>query len=211
MSDSPPEKDVQWSEEGIVSSFKFIQKLWTLNFKIMEKIKEDQQQEEDEITKYTNKFLKKITENLESFSYNKIIANLYEMYSFMSIQMKKNYKKQTLIENYQKILIAMQPIIPHFSNECLELINNKNNTWPNYDENFLKEEEINIVIQINGRKRGLIEVNENIDENNLIKLIKEEGSISKYLENSEIKRKIFVKNKLLNLIIKMKIYLHCFF
>ena len=95
----------------------------------------------------------------------------------------------------------MIPIIPHFANECLEMMKVREIKWTQYDETKLKEDIVKIVIQINGKKRGLIEVNENIDENNLIKLIKEEGSISKYLENSEIKRKIFVKNKLLNLII----------
>ncbi|MDC0901758.1 leucine--tRNA ligase, partial [Candidatus Pelagibacter sp.] len=111
LSDSPPEKDVQWSEEGIVSSFKFIQKLWNLNSKIFEEIKKNHEKDNDnEIEKYTNKFLKKITDNLENFSYNKIIANLHEMYSFLSKQINKNYKKNTLVENYQKILIAMTPV-----------------------------------------------------------------------------------------------------
>ena len=201
LSDSPPEKDVQWSEEGIVSSFKFIQKLWTLNLKIIEKIKEDQQEEEDEITKYTNKFLKKITENLESFSYNKIIANLHEMYSFMNTQIKKSYKKQTLIENYQKILIAIQPVIPHFSNECLELINNKNNTWPDFDENLIKENEINIVVQINGRKRGLIRTKLNSAEKEIMELIKNDEKIMKYLQSYKIKKNIYIENKLINIII----------
>ncbi len=66
------------------------------------------------LTKETNKFLKRITENLESFSYNKIIANLYEIYSFLIKEIKNEYKKKTLIDNYEKILIAIMPIIPQF-------------------------------------------------------------------------------------------------
>ena len=78
LSDSPPEKDVQWSEEGIVSSYKFIQKLWNLNSRILEEInKNHQDNNSNELDIYTNKFLKKITDNLEKFSYNKIVANLY--------------------------------------------------------------------------------------------------------------------------------------
>ena len=84
LSDSPPEKDVQWSEEGIISSYKFIQKLWSLNSLIIEEINKDHQKNnKEELEIYTQKFLKKITENLEKFSYNKIIANLHEMYSFV--------------------------------------------------------------------------------------------------------------------------------
>ena len=202
LSDSPPEKDVQWSEEGIISSFKFIQKLWILNSKILKEIeKNNEENNNQELNKYTNKFLKNITNNLEKFSYNKIIANLHEVYSFLSKEITNSHSKNNLTENYKKILVAMIPIIPHFANECLEMMNVKEIKWTQYDETKLKEDIVKIVIQINGKKRGLIEVNENIDENNLIKLIKEEETISKYLENSEIKRKIFVKNKLLNLII----------
>ena len=108
LSDSPPEKDVQWSEEGIISSYKFIQKLWSLNTVILDEINKDHQKNNnEELEIYTQKFLKKITENLEKFSYNKIIANLYELYSFLSKEIKNSYKKEVLINNYKKILIAM--------------------------------------------------------------------------------------------------------
>ena len=202
LSDSPPEKDILWSEEGISSSFKFIQKLWTLNSKIIEEIKKSHNEDtNDEITKYTNKFLKKVTNNLENFSYNKIVANLHEMHSFMTKQINKNYKKETLIENYQKILISMQPIIPHFANECLDLINIKDFKWPKFDEKYTIEETINLVIQINGKKRGLIEIKPDKSEKELLEIIKKDQKILKYLNNNEIKKNIYVKNKLINIII----------
>ena len=202
LSDSPPEKDVQWSEEGITSSFKFIQKLWSLNTKIIEKINENHKENTDEeITKYTNKFLKRITDNLENFSYNKIIANMHEMYSFFTKQINKNYKKETLVENYQKILIAIQPVIPHFSNECLELIDVFDVKWPQYDEKMIKEDKINLVIQINGKKRNLIEVEPDKTEEELFKIIKKDEKIAKYIQNNQIKKKIYIKNKLINIII----------
>ena len=145
LSDSPPEKDVQWSEEGIASSFKFIQRLWGLNERITEEMKKDHLKDTDnEIKKYTNKFLKDITKNLENFSYNKIIANMHEMYSFLNKQLNKPYKKITLIENYEKILITMTPIIPHFTSECLANLNSTNAKWPEYDEKMLIEEYANI-------------------------------------------------------------------
>ena len=202
LSDSPPEKDVQWSEEGITSSFKFIQKLWNLNLKILDEIKKKHQNDTDnEVEKYTNKFLKQITKNLEEFSYNKIIANLYEMYSFMSKQISKSYKEQTLAENYKKILISMKPIIPHFSSECLDMLNVKETNWPSYDERLLEEEFINIVVQINGKKRGLIRTKKDISEINVLKNIEKEQNIMKFLSEKEIKKKIFIKNKLINIII----------
>ena len=202
LSDSPPEKDVQWSEEGIMSSFKFVQKLWNLNSKITDEINKNNTEDSDgEIIKYTNRFLKQVTNNLEKFSYNKIIANLHEMYSFLYKQINKKYKKNTLIKNYEKILIAMQPVVPHFSSECLEMLNKKNVIWPKFDETIIQEDTINLVIQINGKKRGLIQTKIDTSEDELIKLIKNEDKIMKYVEKSEIKKKIYVKNKLLNIII----------
>ena len=202
LSDSPPEKDVQWSEEGIISSFKFIQKLWKLNEKIISEINKNHSADSDnEIVKYTNKYLKKVHDNLESFSYNKIIANLYETYSFLNKQIEKTYSKQTLFENYKKILIVMTPILPHFANECLSNLKIQNFKWPNYDIAMLKEDNINIVIQINGKKRGLIQTMPNITEEKLLELIKNDEKIIKYIDQKNVKKKIYIKDKLLNIII----------
>ena len=202
LSDSPPEKDVQWSEEGIVSSYKFIQKLWGLNSKILDEINKNHDHDTDqEFEKYTNKFLKKVTENLESFSYNKIIANLYEVYSFLAKQINLKYKKTTLVNNYKKILISMMPVIPHLSSECLNLINVKDINWPKYDENLIKEQNANIVVQINGKKRGLIKTKVDMSENDLLNIINNDEKIFKYVNGKEIKKKIYIKNKLINIIL----------
>ena len=202
LSDSPPEKDVQWSDEGIISSYKFIQKLWNLNLVILEEINKDHQKSNnEELEIYTQRFLKKITENLEKFSYNKIIANLYEMYSFLSKEIKNPYKKEVIINSYQKILIAITPIIPHFANECLEKLEIKEMKWPEYDESKIREDIINIVIQFNGKKRGLIETELNITEKTLVEKIHKNKKLIKYLVNKKIKKIIYIKNKLINIII----------
>ena len=202
LSDSPPEKDVQWSEEGIISSFKFIQKLWNLNSKFLEKTKENYKHDADnDLTKYTNIYVKKVTENLENFSYNKIIANLHEMYAFMFGQLNKEYTKKTLIENYEKILITMIPIVPHLSHECLEIINKKKAEWPKYDAKLIQENIKNIVVQINGKKRGIIQTEKYDNEEELFKLIYSDEKIMKHLDKSEIKKNIYIKGKLINIII----------
>ena len=202
LSDSPPEKEVQWSEEGIISSFKFIQKLWNLNSKIIEEIKKDHENDHnDEITKFTNKFIEKMTKNLDDFGYNKLIANMHEMYSFLFKQVEYGYKDTTLKENYEKILITVNPIVPHLSNECLEMINSENLNWPKYDLSLLREEKIKIVIQINGKKRGLVESKIDTNEENIFNMIQHDKKIMKYLDKITIKKKIYIKDKLLNIII----------
>ena len=95
-----------------------------------------------------------MSQNLESFSYNKLVANLHEIYGFLIKRINKSYKKETLKENYEQILIAINPIIPHFSSECLSLINSKNFTGPKYNQTLIKDENVNIVIQVNGKKES---------------------------------------------------------
>ena len=164
LSDSPPEKDVQWSEQGMLSSYKFIQKLWVLNLQIKDEIKKKHiNDSDDEFKKITNSFINDVTENLSKFTYNKIIANFHEIHSTISKLLQKKYTSKTIIENYKKILICMMPVIPHFANECIELLGDSSAiTWPDINKKLLVEENINFVIQINGKKRGLIKANRNI-------------------------------------------------
>ena len=202
LSDSPPEKDIQWSEEGIVSSYKFIQKLWNLNTIILSEIDKDHSKDNDEeLTKETNKFIKKVTENLDNFSYNKLIANLHEIYSFLIRNIENKYAKKTLIYNYKKILVAINPIIPHFSSECLAKLDDEKLEWPKFDLSLVKKENVNIVVQVNGKKRGIINTLPEILEDDLLKLISKDQSIMKYIDMNIIKRKIYIRNKLINIII----------
>ena len=203
LSDSPPEKDVQWSEEGIISCFKFIQKLWSLHLKISGEIEEKHKKDSGtNLIKFTHQFIKKITDNLNNFSYNVIVANLHEMYSILSKEMANEYTRETIVENYKKILIAVMPIIPHFSNECLSLLGTRDNIkWPNYDKVIIEEDFVNIVVQINGKKRGLIKTKKNTEENIILENIKKEKNIMKHLNNLEIKKKIYIQNKLINIIV----------
>jgi leucyl-tRNA synthetase len=204
LSDSPPEKDIQWSQDGIIASFKFIQKLWSLNEKVLGEINKNHTKDNsDELTRFANKFIKKISHNLENFNYNIIIANLHEMHSYLSKEVIKGYQKKTILENYKKILITIMPILPHLSNECIESIKIENDElrWPTYDEKQIKESLINIVIQINGKKRGLINTKLDLEEVELFKLVKKDQNIYKYIVDKEIKKKIYIKNKLMNVII----------
>jgi len=203
ISDSPPEKDVQWSEEGISASFKFIQKLWNLNLLILKEIKLNHPTNfGNELEKITNLFVDNVTNNLTNFSYNKIVANFHELYSSLIKELNHQYTKSSLIENYSKILIAMSPVIPHFTSECLFILKKDNKyEWPIIKKELLVENCINFVVQINGKKRGVINSKRDITEKDLFHIIEEEPSIKKYIENKEIKKRIFIPNRLINIII----------
>ena len=205
LSDSPPEKDVQWSEQGMVASYKFIQKLWMLHQKILEKInlKDYTNNQSNKISEFTNQLIDKVTKNLEKFNYNVIVANFYETYNFMNKEIDQSLNSKDLLINYKKILFLMVPLIPHFAFECLEnLKETGNKDWPIANKKFLTSNNVNIVIQINGEKKSIINAIKGINEEDLIGQVKNDIKIKKIIDNKNIIKSIFIKDKLINLIIK---------
>jgi len=203
LADSPPERDIQWSDDGMLSSFKFIQKMWDLSEKIYEILKFKHEEDNEKINFFTNQIINKINQSLEKFRYNVIIANFYEIYSFFRkiAEEKKNYKN--LKENFKNILIIMSPVIPHFANECLvKLGYNENLSWPKVDNKSLNQDQKLIVIQVNGKKRNTLYIKEDLDEKELTDLIKRKLLISKYLNEGKLIKTIYVKDKLINFLIK---------
>ena len=203
LADSPPDRDVKWTDEGILSSYKFIQKFWILSEEILKLEKNTSQVFNEEIERYTNQIIEKTNQSLNKFRYNVIIASFHEIYSYFKKIVEKNKNFKNLKNNFEKILILMIPITPHLAYECLERFNyNKKLYWPMVEEKYLKKEKNDIVIQINGKKRNIISVENNIEEEILIKKISNEDLISKYLDNKKIAKIIYVKNRIINYIVK---------
>jgi len=202
LSDSPPEKDVQWSDQGMIASFKFIQKLWILHEKFKQKINENSKDNDEEISIFTNQMIEKINYNLEKFNYNVIIANLYEAYNFFIQKLNKSIDQKVLLDNYSKFLSMVSPIIPHFSSECLNDLKLKPfQKWPRANKNFLKVNTIEYIIQINGKKRATIKLMADISQEELLNEIKNNLNTKKLIENKKINKCFFVKNRLINILI----------
>jgi leucyl-tRNA synthetase len=201
LADSPPERDVQWSEDGMISSYKFIQKFWLLNNEIVKLIKHETINFSEEIELFTNKVINKIEESINKFRYNNIIANYHEIYSYLKKIVDENKNYSNLRTNYEKILLTMVPVIPHISMECLETIKNKTLKWPGVNKKYLISETFNLVIQVSGKKRGLISIKNDANEQDVLNLIKEKKIIEKYLKDKKILKTIYVKNRLINYIV----------
>jgi len=157
-----------------------------------------------EISIFTNETIQKITFNLENFHYNVIIANLHEIYNFLNKIKKED--KINIVEfkiNYLKILKIISPVLPHLATECLVDLGEKPKTnWPVIEEKYLEKTSIKLVIQFDGKKRGIIECKKDENEKNLINLIKKDLGLKKYFENKKIIKNIYVKNKIINFITK---------
>tara|TARA_B100000686_G_scaffold341001_1_gene417640 strand:+ start:4144 stop:6681 length:2538 start_codon:yes stop_codon:yes gene_type:complete len=202
LSDSPPERDVQWSTEGVSAAHKFIQKLWKLNNEILNKKESISKTEDISLQKAVNKTVFNITKNLENFQYNVVIANIHEIYNlFYQHVMNNKTSNITLKNEWEKITMLLMPLVPHLAHEFCEKINKKF-YWPNYDPQLLEEKNCTIVIQVNGRKRGILEMPVNSKEEVVIKKSKEIENVSRHIENMNIIKNIYIKNKLINFITK---------
>ena len=203
LSDSPPEKDIQWSDTGISASFRFLQKFWSLNEKVLENRKKFSLFDED-LEKFNNQIILKFGKDLDRFGFNVAIAAIHKIYTFYNKHINKKDWGTNFYKNYVNILKVINPVMPHFSNECLEKLEQKIDEiqWPEIDKKYLREEIFNIVIQINGKKRKVFSISEAIDKETLIENIKKDPQMKKYIDNKQIIKTIYVENKLINFIIK---------
>ena len=146
--------------------------------------------------------IKKVTDNLENFNYNVIIANIHEIYNFLSKEIEKNYDSLVIKENYLKILTLLTPTIPHYTSECIEDLGVTDNIWwPETNNDVLVEKKVDYVIQINGKKRLILNENRDMNQESLLVKLKTNKISQKYLKDKSINKIIFIKNRLMNLLI----------
>ena len=202
LSDSPPERDIQWSEKGMNAAYKFVNKLWLLHQNLMIKINNNNLNSLDTTSKVVNLYVGKITKNIENFNYNVIIANYYEIYNILFKEVSRKNNEKNLKENYIKILKMMMPVLPHLSSQCLEDLGlTMEYNWPKFEVGEINFENFKIVVQVNGKKRTILESEKDLEEKDLLKLITKDKLIQKHLNGQNIKRSIYIKNKLINLIV----------
>ena len=205
LSDSPPERDVQWSTEGVSAANKFIKRIWNLNDKVSNKEdkKIDPIYEKKFLSKF-NEYLFKISDLIEKFQLNVAIAKIYELVNLLEASLEHELGKKILLESQKKLVKVMMPFVPHLCCECLVELEGKDFyeklEWPKGDKNLIKDQEITLVVQINGKKRGLIIAKKDLDEKEVLIKAKKIDNIKKNLKDKKIVKNIFVKNKIINFI-----------
>ena len=204
LSDSPPDRDIQWTDSGIQGAFKYIQKIW----RICEKIKIYKKEKDETDNKFlikTDVLIKEITECIEKFHINVAVAKLYIFLNNLNEEIdKKTLNEKDIINAYKKYLVIISAFIPYVANECWEKITNENNLssqeWPKIENTLIKKDHFDIVIQINGKKRAIINAINNENEENIFSKSLAIKNIKVILEEKTIIKKIFIKNKLLNIV-----------
>jgi leucyl-tRNA synthetase len=202
VSDSPPDKDVQWSNQGVNAAYKFLQKIYNLNNLIINRIDKKTNKDEQFEATFDN-YILKITSLIDNFQLNVVVANVYSIYSFFISHLEEEISNNCLKKKFSNFLKVLIPFTPHLAYECLEKMGeNKINEWPEVKGIAKLDEKIKIAIQINGKTKQIIEVKKNLDEKSATNEACENKKINDILKNKKIIKIIFVKNKIINYLIE---------
>ena len=188
-----------------LAAHKFIQRIWNLNNKILDKKddKSDSGIEKKFLTKF-NQYLFKISDLIENFHLNVAIAKIYEITSLFEDNLTKKLSNKILLESQVQFVKILMPFAPHLSCECLSKLEGGNFyeeiQWPKGNKSLLKEQEVTLVVQVNGKKRGLIVTKKDLSEKEVLMEAKKIENIKKNLKNKKVVKNIFVKNKIINFI-----------
>ena len=202
LSDSPPEKDIQWSDTGVAASNKFLQKIWNLSSLIIKRLdKSSNENQESKLENIIDGLSSKIDSAINNFKFNVAIAHFYESYNILNHYVNLDVGNKPLANSITKIMKLMLPITPHLANEILDLLNCKSkNIWPSIKKDVV--DEIKFAVQINGKTRDVINIKKDLLEKQINKFIMESSKTKRFFDNKTVIKTIFVKNKIINYIIK---------
>jgi len=191
----PFEEAIAWDSKGVKGARRFLDKVWKLKRKVNKGLRIRNQ----ELKRLVHKTIKKVSEDIENLKFNTAVSSLM----ILANEMEKQEKVP--LKYYSLFLILLSPFAPHLSEEIWSELGRKRSIflqkWPKYDPKLIKEETFTLVIQINGKVRAKIETDINISGEKAKKLALSQQKIKNWIGRNKIKKTIFIKNKLINIVI----------
>ena len=217
LSDTPPERDIQWTDKGAEASSRFIQRIWKIindGAIIISKknIVEPKKFTLDALTirKLTHKAIKDVTDALENLRFNRAIAHIYEISNEIQNLISKNKKYSDISELYainELLKVYCQlfaPMAPHLAEECWKLLGCDDiisvRSWPQLIDKYIEEDTVLIVVQVNGKKRGEMEIKKGLSQEDVEAAALQIENVSKSITTG-IRKIIYVPNRILNVVI----------
>jgi leucyl-tRNA synthetase len=209
---SPPEQSLEWSNEGVKGSHKFLNKLWKLSLTLINQKIHKRKRTIDikPLEVKLNQTIKKVSDDFERRnSFNTAIAAVMELLNLIPKEFSHNEISEDERKIFKKIidssLLMLSPIAPHITHELWKKLKNGkeilNESWPTYDPELLEEESYKLVVQVNGKLRGSLLLNEEKSQDEIIDLSKEIENVKKFILDKEIKKIIFIEKKLINFVV----------
>ncbi len=202
----PWNQSVNWSIEGVGGVFRFLQRVWTLVQEYLETGKNGVK-ESIELTKLTHQTIYKVSKDLENLGFNTAIASLMEATNELyKVKAKDDFAAKNWKDTLKTLLQLLAPFAPHITEELWEQMGEKDSIhtskWPVHDEKYLKTDKSTIVVQINGKVRANLEMTAGSGEDEVLTKAKADSNVKTYIENKKIAKTIYIKDKLINLVVK---------
>ena len=214
---APPEQDFEWTDEGIQGAYRFLQRYWNFVNKHLDKIKSLSYSREElrgvegkakEVRREIHQTIKEYRRDFEErYQFNTAIARIMKLLNTLQeFEPKSEMDYKVLREGIEVMTLLLSPITPHIAEEVWELLGNEgfvvNQSLPEPDEEALKLEEIEIPVQINGKVRTKVKIPAQATEEEVKEITLQDERVKKYTEGKEIEKFIYVKGRLVNIVVK---------
>jgi len=197
---APPQVEMEWSEAAIEGAFRFLKRVWRLSEYL--KIEPEPQTINPALEKKMHRTVKEVTQDIENFKFNTAISRIMELVNEIYQNLDSNIN---IKEAVRTVILLASPFMPHLAEEMWELSGNKESiihaAWPKYEEKFLQEDTVIMIVQVNGKVRSKIEVSPDIKEDELKQILLTDEKIRTWVKDRKIKNFIIVPGRLVNVVI----------
>jgi len=216
---APPERDLEWSDQGVEGCYRFLNRLWRLVAPLADTLPgtPDQLQgntpdltpEERQMRRLTHQTIKKVTDDIsDRFNFNTAVSAIMELVNgiYKYKEENGNHKPEVLKEAVKNLLLLLAPFAPFITEELWEVIGGEGSihkqSWPVYDLQAMAEEEVEIVIQVNGRIKERMKISSGTSAQEMSEYVLAQPRIQQFIEGKQINKVISVQDKLVNIVIK---------
>jgi leucyl-tRNA synthetase len=215
----PPEKDLEWSDQGVEGAYRFLTRLWRFTFQHREALiaaRSDFSPNElpgdlRNLYRLIHRTIKKVTEDIEArFHFNTAIAAIMELFNALSASVQDESKLEigtpVIKAGLETIITMLYPFVPHIASELWESLGHRGGLdaviWPKYSEAALEEEQLLIVVQVNGKVRGKITVSADVDQTRIESEALQDQKVRSFLDGKKVQKVIHVPRRLVNIVVE---------
>ncbi len=214
LSDSPPERDLEWSDSGVEGAWKYINRIW----RICESLKINNVSGQEYITeglagnlleakKHIHKTIANVTDDLDNFRFNKAIARIRELTNIIAdLKSEDSISISIIKEGMETIILLLAPMVPHLSEELWSRMGNKqmvvNSSWPVANSKFVADDMITVAVQLNGKLKATIQLAKDSSEEDTKKVALDDYKVKQALIGKEIRKIIVVPNRIVNVVVQ---------
>jgi leucyl-tRNA synthetase len=202
----PPEKDAEWSDRGVEGAYRFLGRVWRLVEQVTTSESEARTGDDKKLRRKIHQTIKKVTEDIDKeFHFNTAISAVMELVNEVYLFLGSNKPNNTVREATETVVILLAPFVPHVSEELWGKLGKKNSIfklrWPTYEDSLITEEEVTVIVQVNGRVRSKISTAKDSKEDTIKEKVLADENVKRHLSGKPVNKFIVVPNKLVNLVV----------